>query len=222
MEVNANGILELGARVRTLEETVELVRFQAELNKQKLLRCSLCIVGVPRTSDECLKSIAAVIFRHVGYGVAFENIDACYRINNRIDCDTFIVKLKDVHAKRLILRAKFGKRLSLITSDTGYPCTLNRPIYINNHVTPFFGRLIAAGRKAIKEKRIHSCWMSAQGPVMKLEVNDKQQHVYYSVEHLTSTIENRRSKTVVSTATTINRPNRMGANVECGDGHHII
>ena len=54
---------------------------------------------------------------------------------------------------------------------------VNAQIYLNNHVTPFFGRLLAAGRQATKDEIIHSCWIGTSGCLIKVKENDKPLNV---------------------------------------------
>lgn len=198
LETNTENIESMDNRLAALEIDAATARFETELGKQRLLRNNLSIVGVPRTSEECLETIATEIFRSLGCESAKTTIDSCYRINNNAECNIFIAKLKAYELKHHILAAKMDKRLSL--KDIDRLCSSDQPIYINNHLTPFFGKLLADGRRAVKEKKIHSCWMSSNGPLLKLEVNGKQMN-FYSAEHLATIIEDDQTSKVAVTKT---------------------
>lgn len=66
------------------------------------------------------------------------------------------------------------------------PCdsnAANEIVYINNHATPSFGKLLQEGRKAAKSGDIHSCWLNAYGCQLKFEENGKH-HMYRTVDEL--------------------------------------
>lgn len=185
LEANTNNIDTMQCRLTAVEENAATARFENELAKQRLLRNNLSIAGVPRTADECLKTIASEIFNILGCESTESCIDSCYRINNNAECGIFIVKIKAYELKHRILTTKTDKNLSL--NDIDPLCQSDQPIYINNHVTPFFGKLMAEGRRAVKEKKIHSCWMSSNGPLLKV-VADGKQLLFHSSAHLESII----------------------------------
>lgn len=54
---------------------------------------------------------------------------------------------------------------------------------MNNHVTPFFGKLLAEGRRAVKDRKIHSVWLTRNGCTMRFEENGNEL-VYHSVKEL--------------------------------------
>lgn len=43
----------------------------------------------------------------------------------------------------------------------------NKPLYINNHLTPYFATLLQASKKAITDKKIFACWISNGGVMIK-------------------------------------------------------
>lgn len=67
------------------------------------------------------------------------------------------------------------------------------PVFINNHTTPFFGKLLAEGRKAIKEGKINSCWLNTFGCQLKFS-EDGKSYGYRSIEELNEIIADGRSK----------------------------
>lgn len=58
----------------------------------------------------------------------------------------------------------------------------DKPIYINNHVTPYFARLLAVGRQGVKSKSIHSCWIGATGCLVKKSEDAKAINVQTMAE----------------------------------------
>lgn len=58
-------------------------------------------------------------------------------------------------------------------------------MFINNHVTPFFGKLLAEGRKAVKAKKLHSVWLNKDGCYLRFAKKGKE-FSYRSTKELNS------------------------------------
>lgn len=58
----------------------------------------------------------------------------------------------------------------------------NKPIFINNHVTTFYARLLAVGRQAVKANKLHSCWIGSTGCLVKIKEDAKPKTVYSMTE----------------------------------------
>lgn len=76
------------------------------------------------------------------------------------------------------------KKLSALESKAKKPITIgditqcpeelkSKSVFINNHVTPFFARLLAVGRQDVKAKKLHSCWIGSTGCLVKINEGDK-------------------------------------------------
>lgn len=83
----------------------------------------------------------------------------------------FIVKINNFAVKQRILKAKINKDVRLRDVTNLNASDGNPLIFINNHVTPYFGKLLAEGRKAVKDKKIHSVWFNRNGCKLRLEAN---------------------------------------------------
>lgn len=70
----------INERLDKIEKNASMSYNTTELNKQKLLRNNLSIMGIPVTSNENLKNIALEIFRWIGCPVADGDVEKCYRI----------------------------------------------------------------------------------------------------------------------------------------------
>lgn len=153
-------------RLSKFEDKMESATYDKELTKQQQLKNNISIFGIPSNENEDVKSITLKTFEAFGCNFKDDDITSVYRSSSRstkTKSNSIIVKFND-----------FDKKLEALNSKTKTPVVLNdvitcesqhqnTPIFLNNHVTPFFGRLLAAGRQATKEKRIHSCWIGASG-----------------------------------------------------------
>lgn len=89
--------------------------------------------------------------------------------------------------KQNILAKKTTKSIVVKDINSNISSNADSIIYINNHVTPFFGKLLAEGRKATKAKQIHSCWMSSIGAQLKFS-EDGKHHLYTTAEQISELI----------------------------------
>lgn len=94
----------------------------------------------------------------------------------------FIAKVNDFNVKQRLLKAKTNVILKL-SDVTGQDENENPYIYINSQLTPFFGKLLSAGRKAAKERKVHSIWLNRHGCQVRL-VTDGPEMSYNSETEL--------------------------------------
>lgn len=182
---NESKVTDLSTRVDRMESIVFNNLYESELNKQKLLRNNLSIMGVPKMKNEDLKITARNIFKFIGCDATPANIINCYRVdsNKSSDAKIFIVKLNNYELKQEILKHKVQKAVKLKDIVSSHSSMENQIIYINNHVTPFFGKLMSEGRKMQKVGKIHSVWLSSGGCQIKFS-DDGPRFRYQSIDQL--------------------------------------
>lgn len=174
-------------RLEKCENQAATAQFGMELEKQRSLKNNISVFGIGHKEGENLQQIILSLFQKIGCNVNEKQISSCYRLSGK-GKGIIIVKLSDYELKLNILKIKakkpvtVGELLSDSTNDA------SDVIYINNHVTPFFGKLLQEGRKASKNGDIHSCWLNAFGCQLKF-AEDGKQHMYRSIEELTSLIK---------------------------------
>lgn len=171
---NTSTINSMEQRMKSIESSLELNKHEVELSKQNALSRNLSIIGVPATVNEDLKAIALKIFALIGCQQLNADIFGCYRIKiGNANSNIFIVKFNDFAVKHKILKSKLNNEVRLIdimsNSNDGNPA-----IFINNHVTPFFGRLLAEGRKAVRDKKIFSVWLRKIGCQFRFDENGRE------------------------------------------------
>lgn len=101
-----------------------------------------------------------------------------------------VVKLSNYDAKISILNAKVKKTVRVSDIAECDPSIANNYVYINNHVTLYFGLLLKEGRTAIKNGQIHSCWLAFSGCMLKFE-KEGNSIGFNSLEELKNVIESR-------------------------------
>lgn len=181
----------MNKRLDLCEKQAASAEYQIQLDKQRLLKNNVSIFGIGRTEGENLLQIVVSLLNKIGCAVAEKQIVNCYRIKGNSN-NIIVITLADYELKQKILKEKSKKP---ITVGEIISCTSNAAsttIYINNHVTPFFGKLLHEGRKAVKNGDIHSCWLNSFGCQVKLQENGKQ-HGYRTVDELAELIASKKS-----------------------------
>lgn len=167
LKSHAGQLSEIDDRMAQFDKKLASATYNNELQKQQALKNNISIYGYPKEDNENIVEAALKVF--AAFGVTFSQIDfaSVYRTAiKRPKFSAIIVKFKDFGKKLSILNSKSNKTVKL--SDINGNNDSNMQLYLNNHVTPFFGGLLAAGRQAIKDEIIHSCWIGATGCMVKL------------------------------------------------------
>lgn len=134
--------------------------YKTELNRQKLLKNNVTIHGIPATDStkqgNVLQLVRAV-FQAIGVNVAEKNIFNYYRMkgNNK----TILVKLRDHETKMQILNATKKAKVGDVMKCAEDQAKI--PVLIDDHFTPYFGRLLAEGRRARRLGCIQLCWFDS-------------------------------------------------------------
>lgn len=146
--------------------------YDRELTKQQALKNNISIFGCPKINGEVVVNTALAIFKAFGSEFSPTDFEAVYRTEGKKPSfSSIIVKFVKFENKLAVLNSKEKKQLKICDVFDGNKS--NAQIYLNNHVTPYFGRLLAAGRQAMKDKLIHSCWIGATGCLIKLQEDGK-------------------------------------------------
>lgn len=131
--------------------------YKIELNRQKMLKNNVTIHGIPAMEQENVLQLVRAVFQAVGVNVAERNIFNYYRMkgNNK----TILVKLRDHETKMQILNATKKARVGDVMKCAEDQAKM--PISIDEHFTPYFGRLLAEGRRVRRHGYIQSCWFDS-------------------------------------------------------------
>lgn len=157
VSANTSSMNGMSSRIDKIESALERNKHDAELMKQNAISRNLSVMGIPPMENEDLFSITMKISSLVGRDLSRADISACYRVKSgNSSSNIFIVKLNDFSVKHQLLKSKSNKNLRLNDIVCADSSAGNPQVFINNHVTPFFGKLLADGRSAVKEKKLHS------------------------------------------------------------------
>lgn len=181
---------ELQTRMDEHDTRAEAAKIETELQKQKSLKNNLNLIGVPFIQNEDLVALVIAIFGALDIPVARKDISAAYRTGRK---NIIIVKMVSYEQKLLIIQARAKKAVKVRDFMDANDRQSEDFVYINNHTTPYYGRLLAAGRTMMKENGIHSCWISSNGCQLKFEA-DGNTHTYNSTDELEDLINGKAPK----------------------------
>lgn len=163
-------------RMSQFERSLAAANYDRELTKQQLLKNNISIFGCPKIGEENVTETALKVFKAFGSTLKQSDFSAVYRTSGKKPSFTsIVVKFKVFEVKLAAMSSKAQKQVKV--SDVFGDSGSSVQIYLNHHVTPFFGKLLAAGRTAVKDELIHSCWINAMGCMIKLEENGKPMNV---------------------------------------------
>lgn len=168
---NVCDISEIKGKVNAFGTKADLLAYTVELNKQQTIKNNVTISGIPYTAEENLNELALNVFKHIGANVNAEDINASYRLKYG---SMFVVKFVNFETKAAVMESKSNKSIPLAEIIGASMSSADGIVYINTHLIPFFGRLLSHGRRAVKEKLVHSCWMTNNGVVVKCKPESKE------------------------------------------------
>lgn len=156
--------------------TANSLQYTVELEKQSKLRNNITVSNVPSLKDDNLNKIVLNIFNFICAGVSEDDIASTYRLpfNNII-----VVKFTSFEAEAAVLDSKSNRKIVLsdIMSTQSTPLRNDTQIYVNTHLTPFFGHILGKGRHLVREGKLHSCWMGNSGINAKIAENDEPKKI---------------------------------------------
>lgn len=172
IEKHEDNFVIINNRLDKIEQNAKLAQYERELDKQRQLRNNICIFGIPHKDNENLTDLAVKTFTLIGVQMDSSKILSAYRINGNTN-NIIVVKLSEYELKQQLLNLK---AVNVTTIGNILDCETelaNKKIYLNNHLTPFFGRILHHGRMAIKAGKLHSCWIYSFGCQIKFSTEGK-------------------------------------------------
>lgn len=168
-----DNITKITKRLDECENVTVNTAYQLELEKQRALKNNISLFGIPKNNNENLIQIVVTMLQSkIGCAVATQIIKDCYRIKGNGN-HIIIAKLSDFDLKQKVLANKSNVKVTLGNIISCSSSQANTPIFINNHTTPFFGKLLSEGRKAAKDGKVHSCWLNSFGCQLKFSKEGK-------------------------------------------------
>lgn len=185
VETNKCMIDELHRKVAAIESSATDASHESELAKQRNLRNNVSIMNIPYMEGENLKAIAVKVFAVLDVNITTADIHATYRRG-----DIIVIKLADYDTKAKIITNKTKNKIILrqVFPQLRPKKPNDEQIFVNNHTTPFMGRILQCGRNAVRDKRIASMRLTSKGCVMKF-TNEGDEIVVKSIGQFIEILE---------------------------------
>lgn len=160
---------QLKEKVKKLEERLEDVEQYSRSN-------SLEIHGIPVDNNENVLQVVKEVGRALDMDISDTMVDACHRLGNKQNNNPpgIIVKFVRRIDKEEFIRRRRVKR-TLSTRHINRPD--DRPIYVNESLTPARRRLLAMARTARNEKNYKFLWVRNGKIYLRKEENAPVKHV---------------------------------------------
>lgn len=177
----------LDVRMASCETATNGLTHEVELLRQAQLKCNVAISNVPFVRNENLPIIVNTILDKINATELTDCIDNVYRTKS----GTIIVQFDTERSKRYAIQQKRVKK-ALLVIEIGYlDHEASKQVIINDHLTPYFGKLSYLARQLVNKKEIHACWMTPRGLCVKV-VSDGPTTVVMNEEQIQSLIVNKR------------------------------
>lgn len=182
---NSKQLIYLSKKVSSMERAANLCIEATEKSKQQQLQSNITIMNIPPIENESTTDLVMQIGAFFNVSVTAADVVSSYRVAHSKN-NLLIAKLKSQALKIEIMTA--AKETKLMASNI-IECSgeTDQQLYINHHVTPYFGKLPAFGRAAVKDNKLNSCWISSNGLMAKINQDDSP-HAFMSINALSAFI----------------------------------
>lgn len=183
-ETNAKVDL-LADRMVHFEDLAQSAMVNNELQKQAALKSNIVVMGIPPTENENLSTLFMSIAMHLSADVTPNNINSIYRIRGS-KSHSIVVKLNSFEAK-IAMMSKKSKNSITLKDIPGSGSTIDKPVFISHHLTPYFAKLLAASRVAVNDGRLKASWITSNGLAIRF-IDDTTEDSITTTDHLDARI----------------------------------
>lgn len=152
-------INELEIKIDTLMKENKSLQLELNMNNQRDRLLNLEILGVPELKGEDICDLVGIIVKQTGVDISRDDIVEVNRVTPRFKQQgrprSIVVKMKSRLLKDNIISGARKNRLS--TKDLNFPGG-PKPIYVNEHLSPYNKRLLSKCREAAKIKQYRYVW----------------------------------------------------------------
>lgn len=161
VKADSDRITSLENKIAVLLKNSSPAPNSTELAKQAILRNNICIHGIPSGITLSLDSIVTGIASALGIQILTSDYSSVYRTAGNGDRPGFIiVKLNQFSKKLEVLKAKRTKNKLTLKDLKLNIQPDDQHVFVNNQLTPHFGKILQTAKKAVAEKKLFSCWIA--------------------------------------------------------------
>lgn len=171
-ENNRNQLLALREEIAEMKKISLQSATSTEKSKQQQLQNNFTLMGLPPACDD-EDTIRVVIATLDCFGVSIDRKDIidAYRVANSRN-NLIVVKCSNLHTKLAVMQQKQSAEVFLSHIYDNVTKEEDARIFINNHVTPYFGKMLQVARGAISAGKIQSCWINSNGLMVRFKTNE--------------------------------------------------
>lgn len=158
-------------------DKIESLEVNIELLKQDQLKNHISISGVPTEfiKNKNTNEVVIAIAKTIGIELTQPQFSSHAAANDKI----IITNMHNTNTKQLLLN-KIRAKKSLMVEEV-FSTQSNSQIYLNEQLTPYFGRIYQIARKAKKEKKIAS--VSSNGGKIRIRKNQDDTPITITTEN---------------------------------------
>lgn len=179
---NTQDIDDLFTRITACENTSAYLIHFHELQKQTDLRNNVALHCVPISKNEDILAIVFSICNFIGVSLEQEDVVSAKRIRNS-RTQIIIVKFASANIKDDVMKAQKTRTITTASILLGNTADKRNKIFVRSHVLPHFNRIMAYGRRLIKEGKLFACWMTASGVFVR-RYRDGHPELIYNCDHI--------------------------------------
>lgn len=139
---------------------------EIEIMKQKQLKKSIDIAGVPLGKDENIENIVIQIGSALGFDIVPQDISSCFRMGKVIKHNAkgealypiIVVDFVRESSKDSILRAAKNMKRTITTTDIKWTTQPISKIYLNERLTPHFKKVFLEARDCRLKNQFKYAW----------------------------------------------------------------
>lgn len=175
VKVDSDRISILEKKIAEMERSASVAPVSNELAKQSNLRNNICLHGIPLVDTCSLDTIVTAVGSALGIQLSSSDYQSVYRTTGNGNLPGFIiVKLNEFSKKLEILKAKRSKSTLSLKDLNLNILPEGQIIFVNNQLTPHFSKLLQIAKKAVADKKLHSCWIALNCLCVKLSENSER------------------------------------------------
>lgn len=162
----------LASKITKFENNTSSMNHLMEMQKQQQLKNNITLMNIPLNSDLDLSDTMISIASKMDVLLQKSDIASIYRVKgsrNNLVVAKFVTSDKKIEImnKSKSTRLKVSDCITVETPDS------TKPIYVNQHLTPYFAKLLQKGRSAVTTESLVSCWIVAGGLMVKAKDNSE-------------------------------------------------
>lgn len=186
----------------TTQKMTELEK-NIEILKQDKLKNNVKISGLPDIKFES-EVFVYNLFNTLDIELVDEDFDSYFT-----KYGNFIIIQFDSYKKKAMLLRKMKEKKGVMTEQIFEGIKSNSQIYVNDQLTPYFGKLLQSARSAMKNGKLLA--VSSRGGKIRIKKNEQSPFIFifneYELNHTMNSASSEPNLSRISASTSVSQPN---------------